>query len=53
MGPAFGVAGWLAVLYVAYRAARFRETKHLLLVAFVALGWWAVRAFHPAPSARS
>ena len=35
MGPAFGVAGWLALLYGAYRLARHRDGRWLLPVAFV------------------
>ncbi|HEX5368311.1 MAG TPA: DUF2298 domain-containing protein [Dehalococcoidia bacterium] len=35
MGPAFGIAGWLALAYAGYRTLRFREVKHLLPLAFV------------------
>jgi len=35
MGPAFGIVGWAGLLYAAYRVVRYRELRHLLLVAFV------------------
>ena len=35
MGPAFGLAGWLAAAYAALRLLRWRETRHLLPLVFV------------------
>ena len=35
MGPAFGLIGWAGLLYAGLRVVRFREVRHLLLVAFV------------------
>ena len=35
MGPAFGIIGWLAFAYAAYRVARYKDPRQLLLVAFV------------------
>jgi YYY domain-containing protein len=35
MGPAFGLAGWLALAYGGYRILRYREARHLLPVVFV------------------
>ncbi len=35
MGPAFGIAGWLAAAYATYRTLRYREARHLLPLAFV------------------
>ncbi len=35
MGPAFGIAGWLAAAYAGYRTLRYREARHVLPLAFV------------------
>ena len=35
MGPAFGILGWLAFAYAAYRVLRFKDPRQILLVAFV------------------
>ena len=35
MGPAFGIIGWLAFAYTAYRVVRQKDPRQLLLVAFV------------------
>lgn len=35
MGPAFGLAAWLALIYAGYRLVRYREPLHLLPLLFV------------------
>ena len=35
MGPGFGIIGWLAFAFAAYRLARHKDPRQILLVAFV------------------
>ncbi len=35
MAPAFGIVGWAGLAYACYRFLRFREVRHLVVIAFV------------------
>ena len=50
---AFGKLAPLQALAPTQTEAPFVAAQLVALVAFIAVGWWAVRRFHPTPAAKA